>query len=630
MPTHHRSETILSEIENELIKGFIDGLRPVKKLLVSDWANENIVLVASAEPGQYRTSRTPYAKDIMDALSPTSMYNRVVMMKGVQEGITQVALNAVMCHIDISPTPIMYVMPTVEMTLAISKDRVDPIIDNSPAISAKILPSRTRDSGNTQMVKRFPGGFLVFSGANSGASLRSRPVQMLILDEVDGYPISVDNEGSPVSLAENRTTTFGSRRKVFILSTPLNKGTSVIESEYLATDQRKYFVPCPECGYKQELKFDNLKWEKGNYKSVHYVCAECGAKIPERFKTQMFEAGEWLVTCPENISDEKVGFHLNALYSPLGWLSWENIAEKWEKAQGNVNDLRVFMNQILAITWEEKGEAPAWEPLYDRREKYPFNKPSKEVVFITAGADVQKDRIEVEIVGWCKQKRSYSLDYRVLMGDTTSQDVWDKLKAIVNESWERSDGVIMPLRLMAVDTGYNTQHVYQFCRQFDANKVMPIKGQDHQMVIISAPKQVDITIKGKKIGKVRLFHVAVNMLKSEFYGWLRQRIDETTGEVPPGYCHFPEYGPDHFKGLTAEALKPVKTKSGYIRFEWVKTYERNEQLDARVYARAAASIIGMDRWSDRHWDELAQSYEKRTEPVKKKRESSFWKPKDQF
>lgn len=624
---------ILQEVTDDmkiLIRGFFDGMRPVTKLLTSDWADSHRYLTSesAAEPGQWRTTRTPYLREIMDALSPTGLTKEVVVVKGVQLGFTESALNIVGCYVDISPTPIMYVMPTVEMGRAISEGRIDPMIEHSPALASKIRPSRERDSGNTKLVKKFPGGILVISGANSAASLRSRPVRVLILDEVDAYPLNVDEEGSPISLAEKRTSTFGSRKKIYKLSTPTVEGVSVIQKEYDTTDKRLYYVPCPHCGHMQVMRFENLKWEKDHPETAKYECEECNALIEERFKSVMLAGGEWRSTVPEKRNDERIGFHLNSLYSPLGWKSWSEIADEWIKAQGDQELLRVFVNTILGETWKEKGEAPEWQGIFDRRENYKRNKPSKDVAFITAGVDVQKDRLEVQIIGWCTGKRSYSLDYRVLYGDTSDKKVWDELADIVTETWEREDHFIMPLRMMCVDTGYNTTSVYEFCRRFDQTRVIPIKGQDSQQIIISSPKVIDVFLNGKRKGKIRLFHVGVSLLKSELYGWLRLRIDPETGEIPKGYCHFPEYGPEFFKGITAEQLVFRITK-GYKKYNWEKIYDRNEPLDTFLYARAAASILGIDRYSDARMEQLTHTPAgvknvPVTQKPRPKRDSSFW------
>lgn len=608
------------------IDGLFKSLKPTPLLTVSDWADKNRYLTSesAAEPGRWKTSRTPYLRAIMDDLSPNSPITEVIVSKGVQLGFTESGLNAAGCFIDIAPCPIMYVMPTIDMSKAISESRIDPMIENSPSLREKVKPNRERDSGNTKFVKKFPGGVLVLSGANSAASLRSRPVKLLILDEVDAYPLSVDDEGSPISLAEKRTSTFGLKRKIYKLSTPTLDQTSVIQKAFESTEQRKFFVPCPHCGQMQHLEFENLRWDNGKPETVMYYCPECGAGFEERHKTSIMDQGKWIATAPENQTALRRGYHINSLYSPIGWLSWTEIATQWEEAHGDVNKLRVFVNTILGETWKEKGEAPPWENLYNRRETYRLNAPSKEVVFITVGVDVQKDRLELEVVGWCRGKRTYSLDYRVIVGDTSQPYVWDELTKVVGETWLREDGVTLPMRLMAVDTGYNTQYVYDFCRRFDVTRVIPIKGQDKQQLMVTAPKAIEVTSAGKKIGKVKVWNVGVSLIKSEIYGFLKLERSED-GTIPNGYCHFPQYNPEYFRGLTAEHLQFKVNTRGFKTYEWVKKYERNEPLDTRVYARAAAAVLGMDRFRDEHWDAMdKENMPKLNQKQPAKKRSSFW------
>lgn len=620
-----------------VLEGFAAGIRPIPLMTISDWSDKNRFLSSesSAEPGPWRTSRTPYLKSIMDDLSPNTPVNEVIVIKGVQLGFTESGLNAVGCYIDIAPCPIMYVMPTIEMSKGISESRIDPMIDMSPSLKRRVKTARSRDSGNTKFTKRYPGGVLVLSGANSAASLRSRPVKVLVLDEVDAYPLSVDGEGSPIALAEKRTSTFGSKRKIYKLSTPTIEGQSVISAEYEKTDKRKRYVPCPHCGHKQELIFENLKWEPTKFETVMYYCCECGCGIEERFKPWMLDeanGAEWIATAPENKNPYKKGYHINSLYSPLGWLSWSQIAEQWEAAQDDVNLMRVFVNTILGETYREKGEAPPWENLYNRREVYAINTPHEDVAFLTAGVDVQKDRIELEVVGWCRGKRSYSIDFRVLLGDTSARDVWDQLAAVVTETWRTESGAQLPLRMMAIDTGYNTQHVYDFCRRFDVTRVIPVKGQDNQQMMISPPRQVDVTVSGKKVGKTKVWHVGVSLIKSELYGFLRQEKTED-GTVPYGYCFFPEYDPHYFKGLTAEQLEMKMNKRGFRVYQWVKKYQRNEPLDCRVYARAAAAVVGLDRhenneafWTSMQEAKVIANVTNKPEKAKENRRNrgSFW------
>lgn len=614
----------------EAIRGFLDALKPIPLLKVSEWADmyRRLTSESAAEPGPWSTDRTPYLREVMDAMSPNSPVNEVIVSKGVQLGFTESGLNMAGCYMDIDPCPIMYVMPTIEMAKAVSESRVDPMIENSPTLASKVRPNKEKDSGNTKFHKRFPGGILVLSGANSAASLRSRPVRVLVLDEVDAYPLNVDDEGSPISLAEKRTSTYGAKKKIYKLSTPTVEGTSVIQAAYEATEQRKYYVPCPECGEYDHLQFANLKWDEGKPETVLYFCPHCGVGIDERYKTTMMAAGEWRATVPGLEQPNKRGYHINSLYSPLGWLSWADIAQQSDEAEDKNDDnlRKVFVNTILGETWKEQGDAPEWQNLYNRRETYDLNTVPRDVVFITAGVDIQKDRIELEIVGWCQGKRSYSIDYRALMGDTSKQEVWTELSKVLSEQWEREDGVLLPMRMMAIDSGYNTTHVYSFCQKFDSTRVIPTKGQEKQNIIAAPPRQVNTTRSGKKVGKVKVWNIGVNLLKSELYGWLRVEKQED-GSAPEGYCFFPQYDQYYFKMLTAEQIQ-TKIVRGYPRAEWVKIFERNEALDCRVYARAAAHVVGMDRWRDADWKAQWKSYEprQRTEKPEKKRrrDSSFW------
>ena len=285
----------------------------------------------------------------MDCLSPSSPVERVVFMKGAQIGGSETGNNWIGYVIHHAPGPMMAVAPTVEMAKRNSKQRIDPLIEESAILRELIAPARSRDSGNTILAKEFRGGTLVLTGANSAVGLRSMPVRYLFLDEVDGYPVDVEGEGSAIALAEARTRTFA-RRKIFIVSTPTIAGASAIEREYEASDQRRYFVPCPHCGHRQWLRFEQLRWEKGSPATAAYVCEACAAPIAEHHKTGMLEQGEWRALAPENGS-RTAGFHLSSLYSPVGWRSWRDIAAAWESAvsqqSGSAAAIKTFKNTEL-------------------------------------------------------------------------------------------------------------------------------------------------------------------------------------------------------------------------------------------------------------------------------------------
>ena len=610
------------------IPGFFAGLKPIPRITVSEWADEYRYLApeSSAEPGRYRTDRTPYLRKIMDCLSVHEPYKEVFFEKGAQIGGTEAGTNFLGYIMHYAPAPVMFVQPTDELVKRTSKGRVDPLISACPELKEKVADVKSRDSKNTITQKSFDGGVLIMAGANSPAGLRSMPARYLILDEVDAYPLDLGGEGSPAKLAAARTRTFPNK-KGFMVSTPTIEGISVIDAAFKKTDQNYYHVPCPHCGEYQKLVFEQLKWPEGKPEAVQYYCIHCGSEISERHKPTMLARGRWVPDNPDKSNPDKIGFHLNSLYSPLGWYSWREIAADWVDAQGDQNKLKTFINTTLAETWAERGEAPPYKNLHNRCEGYAINTAHEEVCFITAGVDVQKDRLEIEIVGWCADKRSYSIDYRVLDGDTGKADVWNKLADIVGETWSRADGVELGLKLMAVDSGYNTDHVYTFCRRFDVSRVIPVKGHDSLGMAVGKPTKIDYKPNGKRAGKISIWHVGVSYLKSSVYAALRLEKD-SEGNPPPLYCHFPQYSENYFRGLTAEEL--VKhTVKGYPRYYWIKRYERNEPLDCRVYARAAATVVGLDRLKPEQIAAMGgisrtPSAPKTTSGQRKRRDGSIW------
>ena len=449
------------EGSSEIERAWGEGLTPDPLLTVSEWADRHRMLSskASAEPGRWRTRRTPYLKAIMDCLSPTSPVERVVFMKGAQIGGSECGNNWIGYVIHHAPGPMMAVSPTVEMAKRNSKQRIDPLIEESAVLAERIAPARSRDAGNTILAKEFRGGVLVMTGANSAVGLRSMPVRYLFLDEVDGYPSDVDGEGDAISLAEARTRTFA-RRKIFIVSTPTLAGASSIEREFEASDQRRFFVPCPQCGHFQWLRFEQLRWEKGQPETVAYICEDCTQPIPESDKTRMLEEGEWRALAPENGS-KTAGFHLSSLYSPVGWRSWQDIAAAWEaavsKESGSAAAIKTFKNTELGETWIEEGEAPDWQRLIERREDYRIGSVPDGGLLLVGGADVQKDRIEASIWAFGRGKESWLIEHRVLMGDTARDAVWKALAAMLAENWTHACGAQMPLARFALETGFATQ-----------------------------------------------------------------------------------------------------------------------------------------------------------------------------
>ena len=596
----------------ELERAWREGLMPDPMLTLSQWADEHRVLSskASSEPGRWRTSRTPYLREIMDCLSPSSPIERVVFQKGAQIGATEAGSNWVGFVMHHAPGPMMCVWPTVEMAKRNSRQRIDPLIEESAALRELIAPARSRDAGNTILAKEFRGGVLVMVGANSAVGLRSMPVRYLFLDEVDGYPLDVEGEGDAISLAEARTRTFA-RRKIFIVSTPTIAGASTIEREYLASDRRRYFLPCPHCGHMQWLRFEQLRWDKGRPEGAAYICEGCDDAIEEHHKTWMLDNGQWRATARGPA--RTAGFHLSSLYSPLGWRSWGEIAAAWEVATATETKsaaaIKTFRNTELGETWVEEGEAPDWQRLLERRESYRIGTVPWGGLLLTAGADVQKDRIEVSVWAWGRGKASWLVEHRVLMGDTARAAVWNQLGALLDETWPHASGAEMPLQRLAVDTGFATQEAYAFVRGCQDSRVMGIRGVPKGAALIGTPTAVDVTIGGRKLRRgVKVWAVAVHIAKLELYNNLRKAcsVDEVSGELifPEGYVHLPQVDGEYLQQLCAEQLLTRRDRNGYPLREWQKHRERNEALDCAVYARAAAAACGLDRVGERHRREL--------------------------
>ncbi|MEZ5769951.1 MAG: phage terminase large subunit family protein, partial [Paracoccaceae bacterium] len=531
-----------------LIRAWSQGLRPDPDLTVSEWADRHRWLSsrASAEPGRYRTQRTPYMREIMDRLSPGDPTQRVVFMKAAQVGATEAGncfIGFVMHH---APGPMLAVQPTVELAKRNSRQRIDPLIEESPELRERVKPARSRDAGNTMLSKEFAGGILIMTGANSAVGLRSTPARYIFLDEVDAYPASADEEGDPVTLAEARSLTFAHRRKVFLVSTPTIRGLSRIEREFEASDQRRYFVPCPHCGAMQWLRFERLRWREGKPETAEYVCEGCDAAIPEHHKTAMLAAGEWRATAT-SADPTTIGYHLSALYSPQGWLSWGRIARAHEAAKGSDEAMRAFRNTILGETWVETGEAPDWQRLSGQREDWPAGTVPEKGMFLTAGADVQKDRIEVDVRAWGRGLESWLVEHVVIEGGPGDPACWQRLTEMLGRSWTHGNGVPMTIARLAVDTGYETSAVYAWARQVGFAQVAPVKGVEgfNRSAPVTGPTYVDATVAGKRLRRgARLWTVATSTFKAETYRFLRQERPtaeeaEAGATFPPGTIHLP-------------------------------------------------------------------------------------------
>jgi len=550
------------------------GLRPEPALSVSEWADRHRVLPpTSPEPGPWRTERTPYLREIMDCLSATSPVERVVLMAGSQLGKTEALLNSVGYCMAHAPGLMLLVMPSIDMIRRNTATRIDPMIEATPLLRDLVVPFRSKDGGNSIFRKRFPGGHLVMTGANSAAGLRSTPARYLFLDEVDAYPGDLDTEGDPVALAVQRTVNFA-RRKILMVSTPTIHLLSRIEQAFLESDRRRFWVPCPHCGALQTLKWAQMRWPANDPGAACYLCEAKECSISEHLKPAMLVGGHWKAEAPGD--GRTAGFHLSGLYSP--WRSWGEGATEFLACKGDPVRLKPWVNGYLAESWEEDAEGIDGDTLLGRREGT-WPRLPEGVALLTAGVDIQDDRIEIEIVGWGRDRESWSIDYRVLWGDPSAPAVWADLDTLLQLPWPHARALPpLQIKAAAIDTGgHHTLAVYRFCRARLGRRVFAIKGVSRPGDPIW-PRRPSRNNKGR----VPLFAVNVDAAKEAILARLKI---ETPGA---GYCHFPaERDVEYFRQLTAERAVTRYDRGRPKRIWFKRDADRNEALDARVYAMAA-------------------------------------------
>ena len=512
----------------------------------------------------------------MDAVSDKSI-ETVVVMSSAQVGKTEIINNIVGYYIHQDPAPMLVVQPTEKLAESWSTDRLSPMLRDSEVFKDLVKDPRSRDSGNKILYKRFPGGHITMAGSNSPSSLASRPVRLVLCDEVDRYPASAGSEGDPVNLARKRATTFWNR-KIVLTSTPTIKDFSRIEAAYLQSDMKRYYVPCPYCGEHQTLKWPQVKWNKENTDIVHYVCEVSGCILQESDKPRMLEGGSWRARNEEARSGNIAGFHLNELYSP--WVSWARMVKEFLRAKSMPETLKTWINTSLGETWEEGGDKVDDTSLLARGENWGDVAPAG-VVIITAGVDVQDDRLEIEIIGWGVKEESWSLDYRVIHGDPARGEIWGDLDNILEQTIKHETGIKLRIACACIDSGgHHTQSVYAYCKKRQPKRVFAIKGSSISgKALVSRP-----SISNRM--RVKLFSIGTDTAKELIYSRLK------ITQPGAGYCHFPaRYDEVYFKQLTAEKLVTRYHKGFPVR-KWEKSSgRRNEALDCRVYGLAALHII---------------------------------------
>jgi phage terminase large subunit GpA-like protein len=593
------------DMDRNLLQEMIKAVRAfptaLPTILVSEWAERKRILPhgISPIPGEFRFATTPYLREIVDNFSESSPIQKVVFMKGAQIGATTGILeNLIGAIIDIMPGPALFVSSDKGSAETSVELRVDRMIE-SAGLSGKVFSQSTKKhnkkTGDTKTKKEFAGGFLLAVGPNVGAKLRSFSIRYLMFDEIDSYPIETGDgatrEGDPISLAEKRTDAFEAIRKILYISTPLIMQSSRIRPLYEAGDKRRYYVPCKHCAEMQVLEWSRMKYEKDEagrliWPSVHYECEKCGGHWKNADKAEFLLKGEWR---PSKEADEPGlrSYHLSSLYAPLEFKSWERICQEWIGAAHDPMKLRVFLNTVLGECYEEKGEAPQHERIMLRREQYIGGTLPETAapLLVTAGADVQADRVEMEIVGWGRDFESWSISYLTLPGLTSDVDseAWQAFRTVLT-----SQHAGWPIALCLIDSHFNTPAVNLFCSSFTGG-LMPVEGDSR------VGRYQRLFLQRDAVGYTGMKRIDLHTapLKTELYNFLRQGPPAEGSPYARGYCHFPaDRSEKYFRGLVAEELVRTRMRNGGVKTEWVVRGGRaNEPHDCRVYAMGAVHVL---------------------------------------
>lgn len=511
----------------------------------------------------------------MDACSDPNI-SEVVVMAGAQLGKTEAILNIIGYHIHHNPCPILVLQPTLDMAQSFSKDRVaSGLIRSTPAIRDKVKDPRARDSGNTTLHKVFPGGAITMVGANSPSGLASRPIRLVLCDEVDRYPSSAGAEGDPISLARKRAATFWNR-KIVMVSTPTNDGASRIQDAYEKSDQRKYHVPCKHCHHEQVLKWSGVQWEEGQPDTAGYMCEHCGVLWNESDRVWSIRNGRWIASAEFK---GVAGFAINGLYSP--WTPLADGVRDFLNVKKNPEQLRVWTNTYLGELWSDPGETIEDYLLADRREEMPFI--PEDVIILTAGVDVQDNRLEISVIGWGRDDESWVISHSTLYGDPSTPQLWTNLDSHLMKQYETESGRRLGIRAACVDSGgHFTNSVYQYAKKNMGRRIFAIKGVGGEgKAIAGRPSK-------NNVAKCPLFPIGVDTVKDLIFARLRIQ------EPGAGYVHFSDSLHDeYFRQLTAEKIV-TKYHKGFKKRMFEKIRPRNEALDCMVYSIAAYAIIGIN------------------------------------
>lgn len=607
------------------------ALRPPPKLKVSEWAEEHRIISAesgSRHPGPWKNERAPHLIEVMDALGPDDPAEDVVFVASAQVGKSETGINWFMWIVDYAPGPTIIVLPSYEESIKYVRTKLQPAIDETPAVRRKVLEMTNRsERGSTTSYKRFRGGFAQMTFAGSSKGLQMLSAKYTVGDEVSEWPAEAGERGDPVAQLKKRTETYERDRKRLWTSTPSILGACRITADYERSDKRRRYVPCPHCGAYQVLHWDNLKWDSDDWPHrAWFECQAQGCVIEHLDKPDMMASGVWIATAGDDgpgiwfepaelemwrarsVPSKVRGFHIWKAYSLF--TSWDGIVSDWLEAQGSHERERVFTQQVLGHAWEDKGDAPDAEQLHKRRIlRFSKGLPPTGPVILTGATDVQGNRLEWAIWGWSEKMTRWLVDWGVIEGDPYDPAIWaahDRM--VMGCSYAPGGGRSIKPEAWAVDSGYASQAVYNYSRGRPG--IYAVDGRHGRtMPFIGAPQKVDVNWQGKRVkGGAVIWPVGTFGLKSDHYSAIRKTIagPDDTGSWSPGSMILPgDVALEHCEQMTAENLVQKETRTGVIEQKWVKLSGRpNEGLDLACYARAMAYHLGLDRLSDEQWSQL--------------------------
>ncbi len=570
----------------DVVRQYWAMLRPQRVDRVNIWADNKRILPGegSSAPGPWRTTRNPPAKEIMECLSYDHPAKEVCVVSPTQWGKTEILLNFLFANQDQRPGPSLCVQPTINDVKKFVNQRYDASLKYMPELAAKVGNAKGK-GGDSVSMKMFPGGCQIFGWSNSAANLASMPIMYLAFDECDRYAFDADGEGCPIELALARIENFPGA-KVLYISTPANAIDSRIWPRFEAGDQRLCMVPCWHCGEYFFMDWPQMEWEKENGRvipeSCRIKCPKCEYLNEEIRKTKMLEEHKWVA---QNPAGDYPSFRINALYKPFGWGSWYDIVNGYRSAKRKgITAFKVWHNTKRALPWEPKGTKAEENHLFARREIY-NNEVPEPVKIITAGVDVQDDRLEAESVGWGPGFESWGIDRVIFYGDTSKDRVWTDLDEWLRSWWMRDDDMKQFIAAACIDVlGHRTEKVYKFCKPRESRRVFPAYGKNGEgLPIVSKPTR-------RHRNGCYLFGMGNDSSKDEL---LEQMLTPSPG---PSFCHWPKtntYDLEYFKQLTAEARvkEVVENREKWV---WKKIRERNEAFDIRRLARVALEITEVD------------------------------------